>query len=174
EWNLAKWHEYERATKGRRAIEWTRYLRSMLGIDGGDTDEDNLDLLAAADAEGGELRAGVRVTEDGWHAVARKALDLEATQAAEGTDGNTDPAAMAARVREVLALADVADEVVVLGPQDVVDAYAEMLEALARRREEAAARRRREAEENDDQEDDADDRERAVWHIARRLAQPQN
>ncbi|MFD6591844.1 hypothetical protein ACFWED_33750, partial [Streptomyces anulatus] len=78
EWNLAKWHEYERATKGRRAIEWTRYLRSMLGIDGGDTDEDNLDLLAAADAEGGELRAGVRVTEDGWHAVARKALDLEA------------------------------------------------------------------------------------------------
>ncbi|MFD6591845.1 hypothetical protein ACFWED_33755, partial [Streptomyces anulatus] len=86
----------------------------------------------------------------------------------------TDPAAMAARVREVLALADVADEVVVLGPQDVVDAYAEMLEALARRREEAAARRRREAEENDDQEDDADDRERAVWHIARRLAQPQN
>ncbi|MGW3491925.1 replication protein, partial [Streptomyces sp. NPDC001054] len=35
DWSLARWHEYEAATKGRRAIEWTRYLRQMLGLDGG-------------------------------------------------------------------------------------------------------------------------------------------
>lgn len=92
-----------RATKGRQAIEWTRYLRQLLGIDGGDTEADDLDLLLAADAEGGELRAGVAVTEEGWAAVTRRALDLATTEAAEGTDGNTDPTAVGNRVREVLA-----------------------------------------------------------------------
>ncbi|MEV5667118.1 hypothetical protein [Streptomyces flaveolus] len=169
EWNLHRWHEYERATKGRRAIEWTRYLRSMLGIDGGDTEADDLDLLLAADADGGELRAGVAVTEDGWHAVTRRALDLAATQAAEGTDGNTDPAAVGERVREVLEHADAADSVVVLTAGEVAEAYADMLAALAQRREEAAARRRR--EQDDDQDDDADTRqERATRHIARLTA----
>lgn len=119
EWNLGRWHEYERATRGRRAIEWTRYLRQILGIEGGDSEDDDLDLLLGADAEGGELRAGVAMTEEGWSAVARRALDLAATEAAEGTDGNTDPAAMGNRVREVLALADVADTVVVLTSAEV-------------------------------------------------------
>ncbi|MEW2267998.1 hypothetical protein ACGF5T_35955 [Streptomyces sp. NPDC047853] len=174
EWNLARWHEYERATKGRRAIEWTRYLRQMLGIDGGDTEADDLDLLLGADAEDGELRAGVAVTEDGWTAVTRRALDLAATQAAEGKDGNTDPAAVGERVREVLVLADAADAVVVLSSAEVAEAYADMLAALALRREEAAARRRRENEHDDDQEQDADStQERAARHIAR-LAQPAN
>jgi len=149
EWNLSRWHEYERATKGRRAIEWTRYLRQMLGIDGGDTEADDLDLLLGADAEGGELRAGVAVTEDGWTAVTRRALDLAATQAAEGKDGNTDPAAVGERVREVLALAEAADTVVVLTSDEVAEAYADMLAALALRREEAAVRRRREHEQDD-------------------------
>ncbi len=168
EWNLARWHEYERATKGRRAIEWTRYLRQMLGIDGGDTEDDDLDLLLGADAEGGELRAGVAVTEDGWTAVTRRALDLAATQAAEGKDGNTDPAAVGERVREVLALADAADSVVVLTSAEVAEAYADMLAALALRREEAAARRRREDEHDDGQEHDAEaTRERAARHITR-------
>lgn len=148
-WNLARWHEYERATKGRRAIEWTRYLRQMLGIDGGDTEDDDLDLLLAADAEGGELRAGVAVTEDGWTAVTRRALDLAAVEAAEGKDGNTNPAAVGERVREVLALADAADAVVVLTSAEVADAYAGMLEALALRREEAIARRRREHDQEE-------------------------
>lgn len=155
-WCLAKWHEYERATKGRRAIEWTRYLRQMLGIDGGDTQDDDLDMLFGADAEGGELRAGVAVTDEGWSAVARRALDLAVTEAAEGTDGNTAPDAMAGRVREVLVLADVADAARPLTAGEVAEAYAEMLEALARRREEAAARRRR---ENEDQEHEDEDRD---------------
>ncbi|WP_436961557.1 hypothetical protein [Streptomyces sp. SudanB182_2057] len=170
EWCLARWHEYERATKGRRAIEWTRYLRALLGIEGGDTEDDDLDLLLGADAEGGELRAGVAVTEEGWTAVTRRALDLAATEAAEGTDGNTDPAAVGERVREVLALADAADTVAVLTAGEVAEAYAEMLAALALRREEAIARRRREAEDHD-QDDDADAdaaQERARRHLARR------
>ncbi|MFI1608135.1 hypothetical protein ACH4YN_39555 [Streptomyces griseofuscus] len=169
EWNLARWHEYERATKGRRAIEWTRYLRSLLGIDGGDTEADDMDLLLAADADGGELRAGVAVTEEGWTAVTRRALDLAAMEAAEGTDGNTDPAAMGERVREVLALADVADAVVVLSSGEVADAYAAMLEALALRREEAAARRRREAEDHDQDDDAETAQERARRALARRV-----
>ncbi|MFJ9822525.1 hypothetical protein ACIRU3_46465 [Streptomyces sp. NPDC101151] len=172
EWNLARWHEYERATKGRRAIEWTRYLRALLGIDGGDTEADDLDLLLAADAEGGELRAGAAVTEEGWTAVTRRALDLAATEAAEGTDGNINPAAVGDRVRKVLALADVADTVVVLTSAEVAEAYSAMLEALALRREEAAARRRREVE-HDDQEDDADTRQkRAARHLARLSGTP--
>ncbi|MFC9172637.1 hypothetical protein ACFT37_33625, partial [Streptomyces griseoincarnatus] len=153
EWNLAKWHEYERATKGRRAIEWTRYLRQMLGIEGGDTHEDDLDMLFGSDAEDGELRAGVAIAEEGWTAVTRKGLDLAATEAAEGKDGNTDPEAVAGRVREILALADVADTAVVLSAAQVAEAYTNMLDNLARRREEAAARRRREHE--DQEHDDA-------------------
>lgn len=170
DWNLTRWHEYERATKGRRAIEWTRYLRSMLGIEGGDTTADDLDLLFGADAEGGELRAGVRVTEKGWTAVAYRGLDLAVIQAAEGTDGNLNPDAVGDRVRDVLVLADVADTATVLTAGEVAEAYAAMLESLALRREEAAARRRREAEQDDDQEDDDDRRERARRALAR-LAQ---
>lgn len=168
-WCLGKWHEYEPAVRGRRAIEWTRYLRQLLDIEGGDTEADDLDLLLGADVDGGELRAGVGVTEDGWTAVARRALDLAAVQAAEGKDGNTDPGAVAGRVREVLALADVGAEVTVLTAGEVAEAYAAMLESLALRREEAAARRRREAEHNERQDDDADAaRERARRHVARR------
>lgn len=167
-WCLARWHEYEPAVRGRRAIEWTRYLRQLLGIEGGDTEADDLDLLLDADADGGELRAGVGVTEDGWTAVARRALDLATVQAAEGKDGNTDPGAMAGRVREVLALVDVAAEVTVLTAGEVAEAYASMLESLAQRREEAAARRRREAEFEDQSEDQETRQERARRHVARR------
>ncbi|MGW3491940.1 hypothetical protein ACWDEM_31990, partial [Streptomyces sp. NPDC001054] len=145
----ARWHEYEAATKGRRAIEWTRYLRQMLGLDGGDTEADDLDLLAAGDAEGGELRAGVRITERGWTGVTTGALDLAVVQAAEGTDGNTDPGAMAARVRDVLVLADVAGQLDVLGSLAVAEAYESMLAALALRREAAIERRRAETAERD-------------------------
>ncbi|MFE3776115.1 hypothetical protein [Streptomyces sp. NPDC059122] len=167
EWNLTRWHEYERATKGRRAIEWTRYLRQMLGIEGGDTQEDDLDLLAGADAEAGELRAGVSITDKGWTAVTARGLDLAATEAAEGKDGNDDPEAVGDRVREVLSLADVAEHVVVLNAGQVAEAYEAMLESLARRREEAAARRRREAEDQDEEEEREAVEGRAKRHIDR-------
>lgn len=170
-WCLARWHEYERAMSGRRAIEWTRYLRTMLGITGDDTEEGDRDMLAADDAAS-EFRGGVAVTDKGWTAVARMGLDLAATVAAEGTDANTDPAAMTERVREVLALAGVAGEVRQLTSQEVDDAYAAILESQAQRREEAAARCRREAEQ-EGQEDDADTRkQRAQRAINRRAQRP--
>ncbi|MFD9545723.1 hypothetical protein, partial [Streptomyces sp. NPDC060022] len=146
EWNLAKWHEYERATKGRRAIEWTRGLRQLLGIEGGDTEEDDLDKLFEDD-EASEFRAGVRVADDGWKAMARKGLDFEATQAAEGTDGNSD--AIRDRMVAVATAAGATEQtaavwVEALSPMQVGEAYATILENQARRREESVARRRRE------------------------------
>ncbi|MEV6536666.1 hypothetical protein AB0M86_45150 [Streptomyces sp. NPDC051639] len=147
EWCLARWHEYEPAVSGRRAIEWTRFLRSMLGITGGDTEEDDKDLLLEVDGES-EFRAGVQITEEGWEAVARRGLDLAAIEAAEGKDGNTDPDAVTARVRQVLVLAGVPDAVVPLTAGEVAEAYAVMLDSLKQRREEAASRRRREAEQD--------------------------
>ncbi|MEV8169585.1 hypothetical protein AB0O70_16805 [Microbacterium paraoxydans] len=174
-WCLDRWREYEKAMSGRRAIEWTRHLRQLLGLTGGDTEEDDKDMLAADDAAS-EFRGGAHVTEDGWSAVARKALDLAVAEAAEGTDANTDPAAMTERVREVLALAGVAGEVRQLTSAEVAEAYAAQLESLARRREEAAARRRREQEQDDVRDGDkvslrhtARD---ARQHIARRAKTP--
>lgn len=145
-WCLGLWHEYERAMTGRRAIEWTRYLRPLLGLTGGDTEEDDKDLAAEGDVDS-EFRGGAQVTEEGWSAVARQALDLAVTEAAEGVDANTDPSALTARVREILALAGVEGEIRQLTSGEVAEAYEAKLEALAQRREEAAARRRREAEE---------------------------
>lgn len=146
EWCIGIWHEYEKAVSGRRAIEWTRGLRQLLGIEGGDTEEDDLDALFEGE-EASEFRAGVRVADDGWAAVARRGLDFEATQAAEGTDG--DSAAIRERMigvvtdtgtSEAVAAAWVTD----LSPTEVGEAYATILENQARRRDEAAARRRRE------------------------------
>ncbi|MFB7829454.1 hypothetical protein [Streptomyces hydrogenans] len=154
-WCLARWHEYERATRGRRAIEWTRYLRTVLGLTGGDTEEDDHDMLAADDAAS-EFRGGAAVTEEGWAAVTKAGLDLAATQAAEGTDANEDPAALTERVREVLALAGVPGEVRQLTSQEVQEAYEAILESQAQRREEAKARRQREADA-DGQEHDAEE-----------------
>lgn len=155
-WCLALWHEYERATKGRRAIEWTRGLRPLLGLTGGDTQDDDLDVLAESAASGGEFRGGVRITDTGWTAVARRALDLAVVEAGEGTDANTDPGSMADRVREVVDTTGETDAVQQLGPADVAQAHMDLLAALAERRAAAAARRRREQEETDDQEHDAD------------------
>jgi hypothetical protein len=139
EWCMARWWEYEKAVKGRRAIEWTRYLRPLLGLDGGDTDEDDLDMLFT-DEGASEIRAGARVDEDAWHKVAGRALDLAATQAVEGRDG-IDVVA----VTEVVTAAGAsAAAVQLLTPGEVADAYAAILETLAQRREMAAQRRRSE------------------------------
>lgn len=143
-WCRARWHEYEEATAGRRAIEWTRYLRQLLGLTGGDGEEDDLDLLHEADAED-ELRGGVRIRETGWWAVAARALDYEVTAAVEGTDAGTDPAAVAGRVREVVTGVASADAVTELTGAEVTAAYEAMLVGLAARREAAAERRRLEA-----------------------------
>jgi hypothetical protein len=134
QWCHAKWAEYETATKGRRAIEWTRYLRPLLGIEGGDTAEDDMDVLAGMEGLS-EYREGVRVDTGAWHKVTHRALDLATTEAAE--DG---------RWEDVTGLVTAAGArsgaVRHLSPGEIEEAWEATLATLAARREAAAARRR--------------------------------
>jgi hypothetical protein len=151
---FAWWREYEPAVKGRRAIEWTRGLRALLGIDGGDTDEDDKAALDAADATS-PYRAGIRIASKAWNTVTGRALDFAVTEMAEGTDGID-----AAAVQElVTAAGGPLWSITALTPGEVDEAYAGMLATLAQRREMAAERRREAAARASgdvDQEDVAD------------------
>ncbi|MGW0172054.1 hypothetical protein ACWDWT_43930 [Streptomyces sp. NPDC003343] len=136
DWCLSTWREYEPGVKGRRAIEWTRFLRQLLGLDGGDSEDDDMDLLFEADGAS-ELRAGVHVQTRAWHKVAGRALDLAAIEAVEGT--GLDVAAVTA---VVTAAGASPDSVRPLTPGEIAQAWEATLTALADRREQAAARRR--------------------------------
>jgi hypothetical protein len=137
EWCLSRWAEYEAATKGRRAIEWTRGLRALLGLDGGDSEEDDMDLLFEMDGAS-DLISGVRVEAKAWHKVAGRALDLAVTEAVEA-DRLDD-------VAELVAAAGAAPgSVVVLSTAEVEEAWEAILASLAKRREQATQRRAIEA-----------------------------
>lgn len=136
EWCLALWLEYETATKGRRAIEWTRYLRPLLGLDGGDSEDDDMDLLFEVDGAS-EIRAGVQVQTRAWHQVASRGLDLAATEAVEGRTVELD-----AVVSVVTAAGASSGSVRLLTPGEISEAWETTLTKLAERRESAAARRR--------------------------------
>ena len=139
-WCRERWDEYEQATKGRRALEWTRYLRKLLGIDGGDSDEDNMDALFETDAAS-EFRAGVQVMTDAWYQVAASAMDLSAIEAVEGRGIDM------VRVSRVFADAGAGpDAARLLTPGELAEAWDATLAKLAKRREDAAERRRAEAE----------------------------
>jgi hypothetical protein len=132
-WCLARWREYETATKGRRAIEWTRGLRQVLEIDGDDSEESDLDLMFEQDGAS-EFMAGVSVETEAWHQVAGRALDLAVTEAVEGGDlEQVAPLVVASGAR--------AGAVRILTPGEVREAYEAVLAKLAERREAAAARR---------------------------------
>ncbi|MFF5639817.1 hypothetical protein [Streptomyces sp. NPDC012825] len=137
-WLLGLWSEYEAAVSGRRAIEWTRHLRQLLGIDGGDAEEDDLDVLFELDAAG-DFRDGVQIQERAWHKLTGRALDLAVVEAVEGETLD---------IEAVTALAvssgSIAGAVRLMTPQEVADVYEGMLTALAERREAAAERRRQE------------------------------
>jgi hypothetical protein len=146
DWCIGIWHEYENAVTGRRAIEWTRHLRPLLGIKGEDTEEGDLDLLLGVDGET-EFRGGAAVTDKGWTALNRKGLDLAVEDAAEGKDVTTDPAAVAERIKPLLEAAGV--EVTAVRPLttgEVSDAYAAILARTQERREAARDRRKRAAD----------------------------
>lgn len=71
------WHEYEKATKGRRAIEWSRGLKARFAVVEVD-DED----LAAADVDG-ERIAWVHAHQ--WRALIRSKQETAVLDAAEDT-----------------------------------------------------------------------------------------
>jgi hypothetical protein len=133
EWCLGKWAEYEAGTKGRRAIEWTRFLRALLGILGDDTEDGDLDLLFEMDGAS-PLESGVQVESEAWHRVAAKALDLAATEAVEA--GELDQVAAL-----VTAAGGKAASVRVLTGAEIEEAWENVKAKLAERRERAAVRR---------------------------------
>lgn len=59
---LDRWHEYERATKGRRQIAWSQGLRALLAVGEEATDEEVAD-------EGAGDQAVVYLTREGWQTV---------------------------------------------------------------------------------------------------------
>jgi hypothetical protein len=138
-WLLGLWAEYEPGVTGRRAMEWTRYLRPLLGLDGGDTEDDDLDVLFALDAAH-TFAEGVQLSERAWHKVTARALDLAVVEAVEG------PALQLDAVGDLVTAAGESRAFVrPLTPNEVTELYDGVLGKLAERREAAAERRRREA-----------------------------
>lgn len=141
DWGLARWAEYEPAVSGRRAIEWTRYLRPLLGLDGGDTEEDDVDVLFELDAAH-DFRDGIQIQEKTWHKLTGRGLDLAVVEAVEGEhlrdDIVTDLAVQAGSI---------AGSVRRLTPEEVTDLFDAVLTKLAERREAAAERRRAEKDD---------------------------
>jgi hypothetical protein len=133
-WCLARWREYEAAVKGRRAMEWSRGLRALLGITGGDTEEDEIDRLFEADGATSEFEAGVQIETGAWHKVASRALDLAVVETVETGD-------MDATAALVVAAGARAGAVKVMTPDELQEARERQLASLADRREKAAARR---------------------------------
>lgn len=82
--DVALWHEYEAATKGRRAIEWSRGLKARFGVDERD-DED----LAAEDVDGEHI---AWVPRPDWYALIAAKKETAVLDAAEdrGTNGVHD------------------------------------------------------------------------------------
>jgi hypothetical protein len=138
-WLLALWAEYEAAVSGRRAMEWTRYLRPLLGLDGGDSEDDDLDVLFELDAAH-TFAEGVQISERAWHKLTGRALDLAVVEAVEGVELHADV------VGDLVTAAGESRAFVrVLTPEQVTELYDGVLGKLAERREAAAERRRREA-----------------------------
>lgn len=139
-WLLDLWAEYEAAMSGRRAIEWTRHLRPLLGLDGGDTEDDDLDVLFELDAAH-DFRDGVQIQERAWHKVTSRALDLAVVEAVEGDELQDDVVTAL-----VVQAGSVAASVRRLTPEEVTAAVEAAAAKLAERREAAADRRRQERE----------------------------
>lgn len=76
-WAVKAWQEYERATKGRRCIEWSRGLREHLGLDQEKSDED----IAAEDTTSEETLVATVSAED-WALICRHGLDFDVLEQA--------------------------------------------------------------------------------------------
>ncbi|MFG2776215.1 protein rep, partial [Streptomyces sp. NPDC048350] len=71
------WHEYEKATKGKAAISWSRGLKArLLGDETDPTDED----LAGAEQHGTEV---AELPEASWKTIVRHGIEAEVFEAIE-------------------------------------------------------------------------------------------
>lgn len=140
DWGLSRWAEYEAAVTGRRAMEWTRYLRTLLGLEGGDSEEDDMDLLFEMDAAH-DFRDGIQIQERTWHKLTTRGLDLAVVELVEGEQLDHD-----AITELALEVGGTVGSVRRLNPSEVTAAFEAVLTTLAQRRE-AAAERRRQREE---------------------------
>ncbi len=93
---LMLWLEYERATKGKRAISWTRGLRKML-IDVADEDAPSDEDLAALAPDADEVwgldlpaRVWVEVRRQGSLADLLRVCEEEARNSRGGPGGGSD------------------------------------------------------------------------------------
>jgi hypothetical protein len=133
DWCRSRWAEYETATKGRRAIEWTRYLRPMLGIEGDDTEKGDLEKLDETDAAS-KIVSGVQIETGAWHKTANNGLDLAVKQEVRfGRYEDVTALVVASGAR--------AGAVRPLAAAEIETVWQNVLAKLAERRQAAAVRR---------------------------------
>lgn len=75
----AYWREWEEATRGRRAIEWSRDLRPALGL-GADDEEPTDEEIVAAEEHGDEV---AHLSAPTWDRVCRLGMDHRVLEAVE-------------------------------------------------------------------------------------------
>lgn len=80
------WHEWERASKGRRQITWSQGLREMLGIRAAEQSDEEI----AAEEMGTEDDTVVVITRAGWDSLVRRPwLIVQVLEAAEQSTPKT-------------------------------------------------------------------------------------
>jgi hypothetical protein len=82
---LDRWHEWERASKGRRQITFSRGLRARLGM----LVEEQTDEEIAAEEVGSSADDLVAITDEGWREVVRRPVLQPQLLAAARTGGLT-------------------------------------------------------------------------------------
>lgn len=81
-WAVERWHEYERATKGRRCIQWSKGLRDLWGLD-----DEREDQEIVEDQETSAETLLVSVEQSTWRAVCTMGWDYMLREAAAHPDG---------------------------------------------------------------------------------------
>lgn len=87
------WEEYEKSTKGRRAMEWSPGLRAALGL-GADEDEPTDEEIVAQDEHGD---AAAHLSTAAWGRICRLGMDYKVLRAVE-TGGLAELAVLLAKV----------------------------------------------------------------------------
>lgn len=89
-WAVRAWQEYEAATKGRRAIEWSRGLRALVGLCDERTDEQITEDAVANEAEVVETETVAVLSANEWVAVSANRTAVLLLEVAEGLHPDLD------------------------------------------------------------------------------------